>query len=320
RHAMAVMGFLLLSGCSRAGDSRLAHPIPGTEQLAVEQFCITVSPDEKWLTFVEWMLPDDQRVKSQARDAYSTRITSLNLLTGARTRHSIDELSPQVFGLPSDRQDWISSGNERIAKEWFRPPGWVRGLFYFQKNVRGATLALDPSQREIRTAAVPDTLGTCSDCPPGTSVAFGGRMWDLLAEDVSAVVRDGKVRVVYCWGSRPNRRNAILRVGENGDQTVVVERPQETGTMVAIATLRVSPDDRYLAYVVHAKKQAILAGPSEELFVRQLQTGKEERIASHGAMGNLIWSRDGERLYFAGSLLGGDGMTYVVDIERVFHK
>jgi hypothetical protein len=314
---VAIAILVLVAACSRLETRQFEHPIAGTEQLAVERFSITVSPDEKWLTFVEWMLPSDERVKRQFVGAGRTRISSLNLVTGTKTRHSIEALSPMAFGLPPERQDWTVAASARLTKEWFRPPGWVGGAFYFQKNVRGGTLVLDPGRPEIRQAAVPDTMGTCSDCPPGTSVELRGRTWDLLAADVSAVARNGKIRAVYSSKILADRRNVIVRILEDGDETVIVERRQEIGVMVAIATLRVSPDEKYLAYIVHSKKQAFLAGPDEELFIRDLQTGREEKIASHPTMSNLIWSPDGARLYFAGSLLWGDGMAYVVDVKKV---
>lgn len=310
----------LVTGCSTRADDVVTRTIPGTEQLAVDQFCITVSPDEQWLTFVEWRLPAEQRAKSQTLTEYDTRVVSIGLRTTARTAHSIDSISPEQLGLSANDRMWRFDAGFRLIREGFRPPGWVRGSFYFQRYGRGTYLALRPTERDIRIVAAPDTAGTCSDCPPLISVDFHGRTWDLLSNDVSAVVQDGKVRAIYYWGSGPNRVNAVLRVRENSDEQLVVDRHQKQGTNIVIAALRVSPDDRYLAYVVHSKKQEFLAGPREELFIRDLQTGGEKRIASHGAMGNLIWSADGKRLYFAGGLLGGDGSGYVVDINGVFRK
>jgi hypothetical protein len=279
-----------------------------------------VSPDEKWLTFVEWRLPAEARVKEQMSSEYDARIASLNLQTGMRTQHSIDSLSPSALGFSNDPTRWKFHACFRLIKEVFRPPGWIGETFYFQRYGRKTYVALDPSQPDMKIVADPDTTGTCSDCPPMTSVEFHGQSWDLLSNDVSAVVQGGRVRSIYYWGSQPNRVNAILRVREDGEEELVVDRHQLKGTMVTIAALRVSPDERYLAYVVRSKKQEFLSGPREELFIRDLQAGNEKPIASYMAIGNLIWSAAGERLYFAGGGYSSDAAVRVVDVKEAFSE
>lgn len=317
---ITLVGLLSLAACAPRAEDNLARPIPGAGQVAVEQFCITVSPDEQWLTFVEWKLTAEERAQNQTYSGSDTRVASLNLRTGTRTRHSIAGLSRDVLGFTAKDTDWESSAGFRIITERFRPPGWIRGLYYFQRYGRGVYLALDPSQSEIKFVDAPDTTGTCSDCPPGGSVDFRGRTWDLLSNDVSAVMKEGRVRAIYYWGSGHDRVNAILRVTEISDEEKIVDRHQKQGTNIVIAAIRVSPDERNLAYVVHSKKQEFLAGPREELFIRDLQTGDEKLVATHGSMGNLIWSPRGERLYFAAGGIGSDGTVYVVDVESVFRN
>ncbi len=310
----------VVMGCTTRAEDVAIRSIAGTEEVAIEKFCITVSPDEKWLTFVEWRLTAAERVKIQMSDEYDARFVSLDLRTGSRTTHSIDSLSPNVLGLPSSQNRWKFHAGFTMVKEQFRPPGWIKGSFYFQRPGQNTGLALEPSRTDIRVVAPPGSTGTCSDCPPGASVEFRDRIWDLLSNDVSAVVQDGKVRAVYYWESRSNRVNAVLRVRDTGDKELVVDRRQSQGTMVAIAALRVSPDERYLAFVVHSKKQEFLAGPREELFIRDLQTGQEKLIASYGRMGNLIWSPAGQRLYFAGGGYASDSAVRVADVEAIFQR
>ena len=90
--------------------------------------------------------------------------------------------------------------------------------------------------------------------------------------------------------------------------------------MVTIASLRVSPDERFLAYVVHSKKQAFLSGPSEEIFVMDLGAGGEKKVAEHSYAGNLIWSPDGNRLYFAGGAYSSDCAVFIVDVATTFSQ
>ncbi len=170
----------------------------------------------------------------------------------------------------------------------------------------------------------PDTIGTCSDCPPVISAQFRDRSWDLLSAEVSAVFHDGAVQAVY-YVSSPFQHNqvhhrSIYRITEVGDEQVVVEREKKGATMVGIAGIRVSPDARYLAYVVDSKKQAFLSGPQEELFIRELETGHEKRIAKYGFMSNLIWSPDSDRLYFAGGEYSSDSAVRIVDVAATFGR
>ena len=112
----------------------------------------------------------------------------------------------------------------------------------------------------------------------------------------------------------------ILRLGPDGDEELVVEREEKRGILLAITCVRVSPDERYLAYVVNTKKQEFLAGPREELLIRELTGGHEKRIARYGYMGNLIWSPDSQRLYFAGGEYSSDSAVRVVDVPAVFER
>jgi Tol biopolymer transport system component len=90
--------------------------------------------------------------------------------------------------------------------------------------------------------------------------------------------------------------------------------PGKKRVMIMITNVRVSPDGRYLAYVVDSKKQEFLAGPKEQLFVRDLTSGREWKFATFMFISNLIWSPDGERLYFAGGGYETNGAIRVVDV------
>jgi protease II len=132
------------------------------------------------------------------------------------------------------------------------------------------------------------------------------------------------VRAVYYIES-PYQHNqvhhrAIYRIAETGTEQVVAEAPGKEGTHVIIGAVRASPNELYLAYVVDSKKQAFLAGPRNELFIRDLATGREKKIAKYGYMGNLIWSPDGKRLYFAGGEYSSDSAVRVVDVAATFSR
>lgn len=69
-----------------------------------------------------------------------------------------------------------------------------------------------------------------------------------------------------------------------------------------VGDIRVSPDERYLAYelTVNLKSGIPLPTTRHELYVLDLSTGKERRVpGDFRIMGNLLWSADSKRLYYA---------------------
>jgi hypothetical protein len=108
----SIAAAFLLCGlsCNGGGGSVVVRPIPGTEQVSADQFSISVSPDERWLAFTEWVLPKAQVLKEQQRLRYYFRITTLDLKTGQVAHHAIDSLSPIALGFQLSRD-----GRERQA-------------------------------------------------------------------------------------------------------------------------------------------------------------------------------------------------------------
>ena len=321
---MCVVAVLLLpniAGCSGHGAGDTIQAIPGTEQVAIYEFAISVSPDERWLAFTEWVLPKSRVFEDLSPYEYEARVATLNLKTGESVRHSINSLQPNDLGFSTDDQGWKGVAGLEVIEKRFRPPGWLGTIFRFQTYYGGVQIVLQADEPGMRIdQEAPGTSSSCSDCPPMTSVQFRDRAWGLLSNDVSAVVRDGVVSSIYFVGEGPYRTNMILRLGSDGDEQLLVEREEKAGVLLAIASVRVSPDERYLAYVVNTKKQEFLAGPREDLFIRDLKGARERRIAQYGYMSNLIWSPDSRRLYFAGGEYSSDSAVRVVDVPAVFER
>jgi hypothetical protein len=317
------LGLSFIIACTRSGDAGV-RPISGTEQVAIYQFCISVSPNERWLAFTEWVLPKARVFDDLPPGAYESRIATLDLQNGQIVRHDVDSTLAADLGFALDDPGRISQAGFELIEQRFRPPGWRGGLMFFQPfrplPDYVVYVALDSRTTGIRVISEPGPSGTCSDCPPMTSVQFRDRSWDLLSNDVSAVVREGAVRAVYYRGEGPYRTNMILRLRTEGPEEVIVERTEKKRTMMVIAGLRVSPDERYLAYKVNSKKQAFLAGPQNDLFIRDLTIGREKKIARYGYMGNLIWSPDSHRLYFAGGEYASNCAVRVVDVDATFKR
>jgi len=312
------VGFLACTGC---GSDATVRSIPGTEKVATEAFSVSVSPDKRWIAFSEWVVPK-ARLEELPHGVSPLCIATMNLASGKIVRHAVDSIPAEQLGFEPDESGW--RWELELIQNRFRPPGWRSGLFYLQPYFHGVWLVLDPSVVGVRIVGDPGGPGTCSDCPPMTWVRFRDRSWDLLSNEVSVVVRDGAVRAVYYVDS-PYQRNqahhrAVLRIANVGDEEVVTEAPARKRTMVVIGAVRASPDGQYLGYTVDSKEQAFFAGTRITLWIRDLVSGQEKKIATYGYMGNLIWSPDNRRLYFAGGEYDSDCAVRVVDVAATFAR
>ena len=308
-------------GCSARGAQNFVRAIPGTEQVAVKQFSISVSPDERWLAFTEWVLPKSRVFEDLPRYEYEVRIATLNLETNRLIRHGIGSIPASALGFAPGDSFWKGQAGLEIIEQRFRPPGWRESVFYFQPYSHGTHVALDARTPGMQVTAAPAVPLTCSDCPSTTSVQFRDRSWDLLSDDVSVVVNEGMVEAVYYVASpfQPqDDHRTVYRVTQDTGEVVVVEVPDRRGVVVVINAVRVSPRGRYLAYVRHSKVRHLFGGVRQELLIRDLSTQRELEVATYGFMSNLIWSPNSERLYFAGGEYETDSAVRVVDVAAAF--
>lgn len=319
-----------LPACNSRDRGVVLEAIPGTERVVALDFSISVSPDEKWLLLVEWKLPDRQIPP----DDYQFRVVSLDLQTNQRTEHSIESIRPQSLGFSTRNRRWKQQAGLAIIQKRFVPPGWRNGKFFFQPyrfNRRyETTLVLEPGVPGLTTAATPIDPGRCADCYPGNKVRFRNYTWELvpppgeMVDPVSVVAGNGSVTAVYYVRTideeHPDDRRSIYRLSDDGDSPeVVVNELASEGVMIQIVSVRVSPDGRYLAYVVDSKKQAFLSPHRKELRMMDLTSSKDKRVGTYNDTGNLIWSGDGNRLYFAAEH-GSDAAVYVVDASATFKR
>lgn len=79
---VAVLLFLCVAGCSDRRTNVVVRPISGTEQVSIDLFSISVSPDERWLALTEWVLPKSRVYEALSAYEYEVRIATMDLQTG----------------------------------------------------------------------------------------------------------------------------------------------------------------------------------------------------------------------------------------------
>ena len=104
----------------------------------------------------------------------------------------------------------------------------------------------------------------------------------------------------------------------DGDRDIVASHSSRWFSLT-IRALRVSPDERYLAYIMGKVLITPIPLPApDHVRIVDLETREEKRLPrKYGLMTNLVWSRDGTRLYFGG-INPDKGGIYVVTVKELF--
>jgi len=138
---------------------------------------------------------------------------------------------------------------------------------------------------------------TCSDCPPYYLDPKHPKTYSGL--HMSRSWQNGQLgeSVFEC------SRKGIIKTSPGKEDVVVIKAwPKKRFQMdVDFRGVRISPDERYLAYRFHRGLMDIFPGEGGKthLYLKDLETGKDVRLISMKSFGNMIWSSDSKRLYFS---------------------
>jgi hypothetical protein len=313
---------ILAMFCLACETNDAIERIPGTERAAVKSApatagsgnSISISPDEKWLLFWEWIAtPLEYRDHEDGVKALAMKPVSINLETLVRSDHSRDRLPRPRF---SYTYDWENLGGR------FRPEGWYDGKFYIEMRPL-QDVVFDPLQEQLKASPMPDVVFGCSDCPPPRLFReavrkIGGRSSESYIQYYTAAWHNGRMsETMY----RAKSEGVVEEIKPDGTITVLFQK-QIRGRFTTVKRLRVSPDETYLVYSVYSKLRAPipLPGGREDIYIRHLPTGEEKKIVSYSAAGNFMWSPDSKRLYFAARRSGFKEMgVYRMHVEKLFH-
>jgi hypothetical protein len=299
--------------CERDGLGAVL--IPGTERIERRgsSAWFTISPDERWLTFME---VDSAYWSPEIPTKF--HFVSIELQTGLKTHHDLDGIPQSLFSVTMGDPWWD-------VHLWWKEVAWYDGRLYVEmaKNrTRPTWIAFAPDVISPKVVERPPSL-SCSGCSPPKELMEYAKARGLDKNDFpTSAYRNGEFsRMVYAERYLSSKEAIVERVEPDGSGTRVFEERRNLRN-VASGNLLISPDDRYLAIVLEAYLRSPIPLPTrtEELIILDLQSGKESMVKRTLSIGNLMWSADSKRLYFAAANSAnadgiGDGV-YVVSVPQ----
>jgi hypothetical protein len=306
--------FVLLVGASACGQAELQPElVPGTERIDPgDRPWFTISPTERYVAFME--------ADSGSGDAATGfHLVTMDMSSSAKTHHQLQDLPPKVLGTRLRPWNYVGIG--------FTIAGWENDklLVHIQWNPPLTYwLAFTPGQEQAQVVPAP-VRPSCSDCPPPAEWLDVITSRNLPTGDwpLHVPYREGRFSAfVYRTPVGSDFRGAVIeKVRSDGTTEVLVEHERALKKL-NVGSLRVSPDEEYVAYELVSQLRSPVPLPTmrHELFVRHIPTGTGQRVmATYRLMGNLMWSADSKRLYYA--VVDGpvaDGVTdgvYCIDLS-----
>ena len=317
----ALIAVAAVVAVSCGGRTLVPEKLPGTDLLRPESSSwISVSPDELFVVFTE-IDSTEPPPPFPYEHPPAFHIVTLNLRSGAKTQHHLNDLPPGTLS-NEPPGPWI----ELIGH--FNAAGWSDDLFHVERWVSPVPtlnpwIAFVPGIPAARRVDPPESVG-CSDCPPpgvvrkiaGSRRIKGDRIADVgLADKFSMAYRNGHLsEYLYVDQWMGDGVEFIRSDAHNGSKVVTKEK--RFWREVTARRLRISPDERYLAYSIIIRFKLPIPTPGTmELYVYDIQKHRRYRVGGRGGVytgvSNLLWSADSRRLYFGATDIDAHGLYRV---------
>ncbi len=288
--ATCLAAFAAASLACRGHDLR-PRLVPGTEHLEPggNEAWFTISPDEKWLAFFN--------VDSTSSFYERFHLVTMNMGSGAKTDHRLDEIPTTTFD--AMLRPWFEVQN------WFREESWFDGRLFIklEKNLPTSPwITFAPEIVDGRETRPPLNLSCCG-CFPSSAWKEVLSNHDLKTYDqVTAAFRDGTFSdVIYASPVGDSEVGVIERLSPGGPPVRIFEDRRKLHTVI-VDKMLVAPDESHLAFMLatNLKSPVPLPAIRHEVHVLDLKTGRDRRVsATYRVVGNLMWSGDSKRLYYA---------------------
>lgn len=297
-----------------ANDPEFVRKIPGTERMAATAGSMYLAPDESWLTYFT-CIPEPYLIDG---------LVSIELATGRRVEHRLGEIRDQERG-GDERQLYL----EAVSNHG-RETGWYDRHLYISL-LRGDYLVVENDDPVIIVGRLPDKH------PRIPLMLSDGPAWETWRQEVnrrlgerqrvsdltqikaysSAWCAGRYAEKLYWW----DRDSNTIVAGHPGRNERRVSNLPSGGlfTKATLTSLRISPDESHLAYVVwHHSRYIPLPGMRDDVHVIELASGRDRVACRFRGAENLQWSPDGKRLYLSGNNPDDSRGVYIVDVLRAF--
>jgi hypothetical protein len=312
--AAGCVAMVLMSTVGCRSREIIPERLPGTERLSPESpTWFSISPDEAFAIFAEVDSsypppPADYKLPPEFH------LVTLDLRSGTKTHHHLDDLTSQTLGV--DIPPWYE------LMRHFDASGWSGGVFLIERWISPVAsinpwIAFAAHAPAAARVPPPDAVG-CSDCPPSDAVLEMAKSRGIdtsLPKHLSAAYQEGRLSEYLYAGVFRGDGIEFVRVDSRGEREVI-KKVSRVGKEVTVNSIRVSPDERYLAYSVDISlKLPFPTRGVKELWVYDLAKRRTNRIDGvYAGISNLIWSPDSRRLYF-GAMDGRTNGLYRATIE-----
>ncbi len=303
--AMATLFLLVTTLCVGCDENHVdSRRIPGTEHMESNgsKAWFSVSPDDQWLAFME---VDSIAPPREHDDVQTYHFVTMNLRSGAKTHHRLDQVPDSLFrhyGPP-----W------QELKNCFEVDQWAGSDFYFMlywhHRANDVWLRVSPGEPSVTVASPRGDL-RCSDCPPTELLTLrldeqkGKRSNRAYAHDadgdrLNIPYREGQASpFIYKVGS--TRRDTIVRIDSTGSEVVVLKL-RRGWWKKHFVRIRVSPDERYIAYVIEETSRIPFPFSGRcEVYLKDRMTGRTAQVRDdYNYVSAILWSSDSQRFYYA---------------------
>jgi hypothetical protein len=299
---------LLFLSLSCSEEVITARGVPGTERIdpTGSSAWFTISPDDQWMAFMEI---DSMYPTPPSDSGFPTsHLVTMSLKSLQKTHHTFAELPPSPFC--EDHRTW----NEVHAR--FDEASWKDGNIILECCwQRNAPWMMFTPGVVPATISKPATERSCSDCAPTHAYEVRAQRFRWASTD------HGEVSISPINASRNSnvytiergRSNTIVRIDSTSRHERIVSI-RHLGWNHHVYRVRVSPDERYLAFVV--EETPLVAIPFAyrcELYIVDLRSGRKARIANrYRHASGILWTSDSQRFYFAA--VSQEHGVYVVDV------
>lgn len=283
---IAAFALLLVTTCG-CGTGSISRAVPGTEGRDRLPRMVSVSPAESLLVLID----------TQDRDIRAIRVVEL----ATRRRSDVD-----LKSLPAATWKDGRLANLHLEADPITYVTWQGERFSLELGSQRPCLVIDGDRMTVVPTRA-DLFGL-PEVPVGSTLEpVEGEGWRFTYTPLVRFDYDAKL------GAIVSQREGELR-------QAVVRVPGSKLLAGGPNAFSPSPDGRYLAYVDSRRTRRSDVGVRHELFLVDLKSGQQRRIAALIEAEFVPWSRDSRHVYFANCADGPPYVVRLVDVNRVFGR